>query len=90
MSSKTNKARRDEWTAQQIAKAVKFTASMFIGLPSRYDTREAETLAEARTIARDMLEAYAGTNYGRGVMLYAITPTNMTIHVENLYPEKKA
>ncbi len=83
MAASTNKSQREAWTARQIASAVSYTAVMFLGFPDGYDRREASSLEEARAIRSEMLTEYEGKNYGRGVMIYAITPGYaMTIHVE--------
>ncbi len=77
-----NSKRRRAWEAEQIAKASYYTAVMFFGR-GRYDKRRAETLEEARQVRREMLAEYAGTNCGRGVMIYAVTRYDaITIHVE--------
>jgi hypothetical protein len=82
MSSAANKARIAAWTQNQIAKAVSFTAVMYRGFPEGPDVRRADTLEGARALKVQMLAEYEGKNYGRGVMIYAVTKTDMTIHVE--------
>ena len=61
------------WEQSQIARAAYFTACRFLGR-GRYDTRRAETQAEAEAIGRAM----------GGAMIYAVTPEGRTIHVRNV------
>lgn len=82
MSSKANKARCAAWQAEQVAKADKFTIVMFLGHPAGYDVRESASLDDARARRADMLAEYAGTNYGRTAVIYAVTPDNVTVLVE--------
>ncbi len=81
-SSAKKKARREAWAAEQIATATSFTAVMFLGYPEGHDRREAASLDEARAHRQRMLAEYEGKNYGRGVMIYALTPNGMSVHVE--------
>jgi hypothetical protein len=77
----SNKKERLAWEKQQLSRAIKFTACMFIG--QGFDVREASSLEEARILKRTMMDEYANLNYGRGVMIYAITKgDNLTIFVE--------
>ena len=55
---------------------------MFLGYPEGVDRREASSLEEARRLRDDMLAEYAGKNWGRGVMIYAVTEDNVTVHIE--------
>lgn len=63
---------RAEFDAAQIARAVGFTVSRFLGR-GRYDTRQFATQAEAEADARGDARA----------MLYAVTPEGFTIHISN-------
>jgi len=70
------------WTAEQIAKAEEFTACMFLG-SGRFEVRRAGTLQGARRHRSRMLAEYAGRNFGRGVMIYAlVNGGTLSIHVE--------
>jgi hypothetical protein len=60
------------WDAEQIARAVSFTTSRFLGR-GKYDTRRFETLDEAKADARG----------DRRAMVYAVTPEGFTIHIAN-------
>ena len=82
MSAKVNKSRREAWAAAQAARAVSFTAVMFLGYPEGVDKRHASSLEGARRLRADMLAEYADKNFGRGVMIYAVTEDNVTIHLE--------
>jgi len=81
MSAKANKQRYEAWAEKYTARSTKFVACMFLGV-GRYDKREADTLKQARVIRARMLEEYGETNYGRGVMIYAITPDNLSVFIE--------
>lgn len=83
MSTKANKKRLDDWAAAQIAKAKYFTAVMFLGHPAGVDRRRASSLEEARCLKQIMISEYAGKNYGRGVLLYAVTSDNVTVPIDN-------
>lgn len=72
----------EQWRQEQLAKAISYTSVMFLGYPAGYDIRPSLTLREARRIRRRMLAEYAGTNHGRGVVIYAVTKDNATIFVE--------
>lgn len=82
MSAKANKARCQLWAEEQIAKAEYFTAVMFLGYPAGRDRREAPTLEGARALRQTMLEEYSDLNYGRKVVIYAVTRDNVTVMVE--------
>ena len=82
MSRETRRAHREAWIAEQIQASSYFTAVMFLGYPEGYDRREATSLEEARNIREQMMREYEGTNYGRGVMIYAVTPNGLSVHVE--------
>lgn len=82
MSAKENKIRLKAWIAEQLENAVRFTAVMYRGWPEGFDRREAKTVEEIRVIRDQMLAEYEGKNYGRGVLVYAITHNGMTVHVE--------
>lgn len=83
MSASTNKAQREAWAAEQIARADRYTVVMFRGFPDGHDKRWAASLREARRIRRAMLAEYADTNYRRRPIIYAVVPPyDITIHVE--------
>lgn len=82
MTKKKTQSRIDAWRAYHIARAVRFSVVMFVGRPKFYDTRYADSLAAARDIRRCVLEEYGTSNYGRGAIIYAITPEELTIFVE--------
>lgn len=63
---------RQAWDEEQIARAVGFTTSRFLGT-GRFDTRPFDTLAAAREDARG----------DRRAIVYAVTPEGFTIHIEN-------
>lgn len=63
---------RQAWDLEQIARAVGFTTSRFLGR-GRYDTRPFGTQAEALADARG----------DRRAIVYAITPEGWTIHIVN-------
>jgi hypothetical protein len=63
---------RAAWDAEQIARAVEFTTSRFLGR-GRYDTRRFSTLDAARADACG----------DRRAMVFAVTPEGFTIHIEN-------
>lgn len=92
MSKRSKKEALKQWEHEQILNADSFSACMYIGFsePGRrsFDTRFAGTLDEARQHARVMLDEWRGKNYGRPVMIYAVTATRMSIHVENIYQQR--
>jgi hypothetical protein len=63
----------------QIARAAYFTACQFKGV-GVYDTRRAETQAEAEALA-----LAAGGRW----MIYAVTPEGWTVHVRNIDPARQ-
>lgn len=68
-----SKERSRAWELEQIAKATKFTAIMFLGR-GKFDKRWASSLEEAYQHRTNMLREYEGINYGRKVLIYAVTP----------------
>lgn len=82
MSAKANKIRREAWVVEQLENAVEFSAVMYRGWPEGFDTRRAETLDDIKKIRDQMVVEYEGKNYGRGVLVYAITHNGMTVHIE--------
>ncbi len=80
-ASKRNTERRETWTAEYVARSKRFQACMFLGV-GKYDRRESDTLEGARAHREAMLSEWAGKNYGRGVVIYAITPNHLSIFVE--------
>lgn len=68
-----SKHAREDFDAQQIARAKYFTACKFLG-QGKYDRREAPTQAEAERIGREI----------GGAMIYAVTPENWSIHIRNV------
>ena len=74
----------DAWRDNYVARSTLFVACMFLG-QGRYDKRAAPTLREARRIKQQMLKEYGDTNARRGVLIYAITPDNLSILVEGGY-----
>ena len=82
MSAKRNKQLGDAWAQKHISRAEHFTACLFLGR-GRYDKRKAPSLEEVREHKRQMLVEYAGSNFGRGVLIYAVTKgDNLSILVE--------
>lgn len=77
-----NKVRREAWIKEQLENAVSFTAVMYRGWPEGFDRREAKTVEEIRKVRDQMVAEYEGKNYGRGVLIYALTENGMTVHVE--------
>ena len=56
---------------------------MFLGFPDGIDKRWASSLKEAQQHKTNMLCEYAGKNFGRNVLIYAIVPPNdVTVLVE--------
>jgi hypothetical protein len=88
----TNKELRRAWELEEIAKATKFSACMYMSLRpgglGAYDRRFASTLEEAREHAKQILRE-VGWNYGRRVMIYALTPTQMSLFVESVRPRER-
>jgi hypothetical protein len=80
--SDRRRAARDAWSSEQIARAARFTAVMFVGAPEMYDKRWASSLEEARQTRDVMAKEYDGLNYGRRCLIYAVTPDDLTILVE--------
>jgi hypothetical protein len=69
---------QDVFNAEQIARAVYFTAHFRVGPNEKY-TIKCMTLDEARTAAANLNTAHGG--YGRRACVYAVTPEGMTFHV---------
>jgi len=75
------KAPHEKWVADYVARAPNFVCCMFLGR-GEFDKRWCKSLKEARRIKAVMLAEYEGKNYGRGVLIYAVTHDNLSIVVE--------
>ncbi len=75
---------RAEWEASVIAEAFCFSACVFLGR-GRYDTtRNLPTVQAAREEAKRLC-----AKHGRhGAMIYAITPSGDSAHMENFYADR--
>lgn len=77
-----NKLRHQAFATELLLRATRYSACMFVG-SGRYDVRWADTLEGARQNRDELLAEYAGTNFGRGVVIYGVTsPDNLSIFVE--------
>ncbi len=85
MKQPTNKERAQTWADDYAARSKTFVACMFLGV-GKYDKRKADSLEGARQHATDMLSEYDGVNYKRGVLIYAVTPDNLSVHVDTVNP----
>lgn len=69
---------QDTYNAEQIARAVYFTAHFRLG-PTDKRTIQCATINDAR-VAADALTKEHG-EFGRRASIYAVTPEGMTFHV---------
>ena len=70
-----------KWAEDYRDRSTQFCCTMFLGR-GVYDRRFANTIGGARRIRSRMLDEYAGQNFGRGVLIYALTPDNCNVLVE--------
>lgn len=78
MAHKTKSHTVDSYDAEQISKAVLFTAHFMIGRGQKR-TVECSSLDEARTAAAEMNAEFG--QFGRRAMIYAVTANGATFHV---------
>jgi len=75
----TDKLRQqDKWNAEQISRAISYTASIFYN--GRHNTIETDTLTEAIEMGNKMNDFVKN---GRKAVVYAITPEGYTVWVCN-------
>lgn len=78
MARKAQSHAVDSYDAEQIAKAVLFTAHFMIGRGQKR-TVECRSIDEARTAAAEMNAEFG--QFGRRAMIYAVTANGGTFHV---------
>jgi hypothetical protein len=82
-SSKHKKEQQQKWSDERIARSSRFVACLFLG-SGQYAQREASTIENVRLRADGLLKEFQEVRYGRGVLIYAITPGDeLNIFVES-------